>query len=313
MILRPEDPGFEPVEVFEPADAARPRDAGPESGFLLVSPHSDDIAYSLGGSMRSRWWRARTDRTILTVFSRSQHAPYLAADPESAAGEAEITRVRRAEDRAYAASLGARWVAAPFGEAMTRGYPDIASLYAVEEPEDDPLYARLERELVPWLLGGTHRFVMVPVGIGGHIEHRIAARLALRASATASAVGGREIHVVFYEDQPYASDFDDAALERILDREIGPARRGLLTPIGESFDAKIEDLRGYRSQFRLEDAAPLRLYAAQRTPAREQVTVLGGGVAGRGGERDETWPPRPLELLWGSGIAVEALRRALEG
>lgn len=265
-----------------------PTPAGDASGrILLLAPHSDDIAYSLGATMMSPLWRGRTDLTILTLFTRSRHAPYLQTESED-----EITRVRVQEDRRYAERLGARFVEGPFGEAMTRGYPDIRSIYLVRSPEDDPAFGDVATYLEPLLApGGGYRFVVAPLAIGGHIEHDVVFRIVSTMA---------RIPALFYEDQPYAADYSDFYLERFLERRLGSGRAGLVCASAGAVEEKVENLRIYASQFEPEDAAPLHWYASHRTPC-ERVRRLDGGAAAR-----------PAEVLWGSAGAVDALAVELQ-
>ncbi|MEQ9207272.1 MAG: hypothetical protein RLN78_07890 [Phycisphaerales bacterium] len=247
---------------------------------LLLAPHSDDIAYSLGATLLSPGWKTHYDLDIVTVFTRSSHAPYLSTTSAS-----EITCVRTEEDRIYADTIGARWIGGPFGETTTRGYPDTRSIYLVRDPRDDQIFAEVRDFLTPMMsTGNGYRMVVAPLGIGGHIEHQIVFRIVCDHA---------EIPALFYEDQPYAADFSDYYLNRIVDSLLGAHRNGLVCASERFLSEKISRLSIYRSQFGPGDEEPLLTYCENRRPG-DKVRWL-------------TDPPnmRAAEVLWGSEDTID--------
>jgi len=71
----------------------------PAMDVLLLSPHGDDRAWSIGGLAARLGRRGRA--TLLTVFSRSAFGP-------GAPPGADVAAVRRGEDAAFAAACGLR-------------------------------------------------------------------------------------------------------------------------------------------------------------------------------------------------------------
>lgn len=109
--------------------------------------------------------------------------------------EVDYMALRREEDRAAAAILGVadlRWLG--LAEAPHRGYGSAAELFGEVRPGDDvwrPLAACISgllAELRPGL-------VLVPQGLGNHVDHR----QMIRAVAHAGTA-----HVALYRDTPYA-------------------------------------------------------------------------------------------------------------
>ncbi len=76
----------------------------------------------------------------------------------------------------------------------------LSSLRFDNFPEDDPLRDRLARVLVDLRPRIDPRHVFAPLGVGGHVDHRIA------HEAAVAAFGGREAgrNVFLYEDRPEA-------------------------------------------------------------------------------------------------------------
>jgi len=147
---------------------------------VVVSPHLDDAALSVPA------WLATTGRgervVVVTAFSE---------------GDA-LYPTRRAEDRAALAKLGVEALHLGLRDApQRRGHaPSFRSLILAEDDEAehaDDIEA-IHAALLAAITGLVPDTVLLPLGVGEHIDHRIIhaahARLAER--------------VGFYEDRPYA-------------------------------------------------------------------------------------------------------------
>jgi LmbE family N-acetylglucosaminyl deacetylase len=144
---------------------------------VYVSPHVDDAVLSCTG--RILWERERGLKVlVLALFE----------DTES-------------ESPAAFARLGVDYVAAGLPPAVRRR-PSETSFRALAfdpRPEDEDWRhrtARLLNDLVPWV---RPRHVYAPLGVGGHIDHRLVHEAALQAYADKP---GR--NVFFYEERPEA-------------------------------------------------------------------------------------------------------------
>ena len=146
---------------------------------LVVSPHLDDAALSVPA-----WIAARADAgaevVVLTVFS---------------AGDATHAG-RQAEDRAALARLGARALHLGLLDApLRRGIAcSFRALVLGELAADDRDAAAVVGALVERIVALAPAQVLLPLGVGEHIDHRI-------VHAAHARVPGR---VGFYEDRPYA-------------------------------------------------------------------------------------------------------------
>jgi LmbE family N-acetylglucosaminyl deacetylase len=208
---------------------------------VFVSPHSDDICFSLGAFVRKR--RAGI---LLTVFSNSA---YLAPRPGRGPVSSDVaTRTRMSEDRAFAAAcnLEARFL--ELGCASFYGKPpfDLAGAGEKAAHTEAPLMQALlalaaaaDAAARPWLF--------CPAGIGGHVDH-----------VATLIVVGRNLdrikclyRLAFYEDLYYASDARarSAGLER-LSRELpGCSLKRYAYPLGDGGTEKLKLLHFYPSQF----------------------------------------------------------------
>lgn len=174
--------------------APSPPQSSPERiRVLFLSPHPDDIAWSLGGTVAHL---AETDAELfgLTVFCRTLYAPGSAAHGSSAA-----TKVRAIEDANWAALTGVRLERCDLPDASLRGYDDDTEMGAEPEPE---IVLEVMDHLQAVLAAVRPHMMLVPlaVGGGGHVDHR-AVRLAAYRLAPRHTP---EMKVLWYEDLPYA-------------------------------------------------------------------------------------------------------------
>ncbi|MGO9770077.1 MAG: hypothetical protein ACLPSW_11060 [Roseiarcus sp.] len=234
--------------------AASHNDATPFGGGsehdLYLSPHYDDICFSLG-SFVSR----RRAGAAITFFSNSAFVvPHNLADvpPHPGAFDyfylVKVSAVRRAEDLAFARSVGLRQVVAGLDEAPVRGRQPFANA-DTNSVEDASLFndkvmsaismAGGERppDLRPWLY--------CPMAIGGHVDHLVVLRVVLR---NCDALAGA-YRIAFYEDLHYASAIEirEAGLVNFR-RLAGPlAAKRFVLPI-DDVGRKLDLIGLYASQ-----------------------------------------------------------------
>ena len=167
---------------------------------LAVSPHLDDAVFSAGGALHGRaadGWRV----VVATVFTQSVPDPTgfaLACQLDKGLGpEVDYMALRRAEDVAACAAVGAGAVHLPFREAPHRGYDSASALFAGRCTDD-----RVEEGVCRALAGLVARLdpveVWGPLSIGNHADHLVV-RSALEAL-------GRPVR--WWEDWPYADRAD---------------------------------------------------------------------------------------------------------
>ncbi|RJP81051.1 MAG: hypothetical protein C4524_02545 [Candidatus Zixiibacteriota bacterium] len=160
------------------------------AGVAALSPHCDDLAFSLGGAI---WDRRFAPLQPIGIFSHSAFSYRLrTTDPEV------VSRERKAEDcRFYFRFPWARpprWLDRP--DAPLRLGIDYLEAVRVKPDPADEAEARVIADLLrPMLDPGF--LVLAPLALGGHVDHRI-----VRMAAGLLVNSGRE--VIFYEDLPYA-------------------------------------------------------------------------------------------------------------
>jgi LmbE family N-acetylglucosaminyl deacetylase len=199
----------------------------------------------------------------------------------AAAGDAMARR--RVEDERYAYFAEASIVFLDLPDAVFRGY----------EGDDQLLGAPLEGDVRPFELLRQEidrlepQQVYLPLGIGGHVDHRLCrdAGVELLASATRWVMPGPEYAgtVVFYEDFPYAwwNDFrtlDDLEPGAFRDLPSNVSLFPAYADISDQIERKITGIDIYKSQIE-------RLFEGTRAMAdsvRSHGAALGivGDIAG---------------------------------
>jgi len=241
---------------------------------VYLSPHLDDAVLSCAGRMAHE--RARGLRIgVWTIFTADEPAT---APSDFAATlrrwwrlpAGEVMAARRREDREACERLDVvpvhgGWTEAPYRlEASGRPlYDSLDRLFG----EVDAADAELEAELAGRFAGLAGARVVAPLGVGGHVDHRIVRRAAHRAG----------IVEAFYEEFPYV-EWKWGALRRALGRKAD--WRPDVLPLGEREVAeRVAAIALYRSQ----------VPALFRSEARLAKQVR-RAVRRAGGER--LWRPR---------------------
>jgi len=154
---------------------------------IFLSPHLDDAVFSCPARILAEV-RGGAEVVIATVFSHC--GSHRAARSEY--------RRRRREDQAAARALGAkpRWLGmadAPFRHPFYNSFRNI--IFGAAQGEELRL-ASLDRMLFVLVTSLQPVRLYIPLGVGGHIDHRLTFVAANGLPAT--------IPKIFYEERPYA-------------------------------------------------------------------------------------------------------------
>lgn len=223
---------------------------------LAISPHLDDAIFSAGGTLAGlAQGGARV--VVLTCFTGSVPNPTgfaLACQLDKGLGpEIDYMALRRAEDEAACAIIGAKAVHLPHREAPHRGYGDVAALFGPVR-EDDTMADALTGDLADAI--GRYRpdLLLGPLGIGDHVDH-----IQVRIALTRAAGGERPI---LWADHPYAM--------RAPDRQQQLHAR-MLTPIEQ--EKRIAAVSAYSSQLGIQFGGIEAARAAFAEQMRECFTT----------------------------------------
>jgi len=212
---------------------------------LLLSPHADDVAYSIGGIVALLTRRA--DFCLLTIFGHSGWALPQASCKKSADA---ISAEREREDRAYCARRRIDYDLLSCPDSFVMGYDNATELTIAAA--DDPRTEGVVNLILNVVACRAPHVVLAPCGLGGHVDHQI-----VRIAADAL----HHVEVLYYEDVPYSSSLSLHELERQL------AVQGLVPAVTVDIEvvleSKYEDMWGYRSQTSASTIAEMLLHAGR--------------------------------------------------
>jgi LmbE family N-acetylglucosaminyl deacetylase len=244
---------------------------------VYLSPHLDDAVMSCGGIIHRQ---ASSDDQVLviTIFAGDHQggepSPFALVQHGYWGNPPHPMLLRRAEDTAALALLGANVCHLDYLDAVYRAAPNGEWLYADEESlwqsvsPDDPL-AREEGQAMADQLGrlllpADQTVVYAPLGVGRHVDHQI-------VHAAARGLLQKGYRLAFYEEVPYAMTPGATELAvTAAGAENWEADPVALAP--DDLAAKVSALSYYRSQmyvlFGGIENMPSRIwaFAASRVP-----------------------------------------------
>ncbi len=234
---------------------------GPEYQHVYLSPHFDDAVYSCGGTIALQTLQKECS-LIITVFAGlpgpdlklSSFARRIQRTMSSQHEAFSLVELRRQEDQQACSLLRADCLWFDYLDAIYRGAPTLyrwkraiggrmlqADTWIVEDLLR--LCLALHRRLP-----SLHWYA--PLGIGGHLDHRLVAAAAFRL-----LVYGAD--VVFYEDFPYV--LRPSALKRRL-REVGVIMQPQLVEVSDTLALRQQAASLYASQVRMNFGSAATLY-----------------------------------------------------
>lgn len=236
-----------------------PQDWQKWPGIAVLSPHSDDAAFSVAGHLFHLSGFGK-EVCLLTCFSRSVFTQ------AGTFGEINrTTELRKQEDARYAATLGSGCTAAwlDLDDAPLRGYALREICHTREfTGEERALAGRLERLFLSRAISPGSA-VFAPLGIGSHIDHRI-----VHEAAAALAQSSR-FHMVFYEDMPYSAGCQESEIQRrigLLEQKLNGSLLSSRCKTRGLLDLRRSAASCYPSQVRPEILQ--RIFDASPPPAR---------------------------------------------
>ncbi len=158
---------------------------------LVLAPHHDDTALSLGSTLWT-WAGAPIPIHVVNCFTRSAWAPC----SETHGSVEAVSSLRCREDEAFLSSLGGHTRATNLGclDAPLRR-PGTGVFDHDEETIRSEARALVEA-LQPVVADHRHDLWVLPMGLGGHVDHVITREAGLQLAADSP--------IAFFEDIPYA-------------------------------------------------------------------------------------------------------------
>lgn len=178
---------------------------------LMVSPHLDDAILSCGAFI-TRNVRKKNAVTVATVFSGTietdRYSP-LAKWFHGICGLGDnAMEIRCIEDKKACSFLRAKCIQLKLQECLYRfnpdgcpRYPEEKSIYNADINNEQDTIDRICTELMHQMQLDTFDEILVPLGIGRHIDHLVA-RKAVEALSAQNLFNNSK--TLYYEDIPYA-------------------------------------------------------------------------------------------------------------
>ena len=170
---------------------------------LVLSPHLDDAAFSCGGTL-AMLARAGWDVVVATLFTQTVPMPQgfaLACQLDKGlAADVDYMALRRAEDRAAMAALGARFIHVPLPEAPHRGYESATALFGPPHASDT-IGDALRAAIGDLVHDAKPNLIFAPQAIGGHVDH----------VQLVHAINEIDCPVAWWRDFPYTVRASDPA------------------------------------------------------------------------------------------------------
>ena len=214
---------------------------------LLLSPHADDIAYSIGGILVQKYI---ANATLVTVFQRSSYLPFV----ETVSSVEEAMAIRYKEDFTFAKKLDLNYGGLGLNDTTQRGY-DLDLIFKLTDYRQDPDSLKIIQAL--------HSFfdqcveitrLWVPLAIGNHIDHLLVLNAVLEWQTD------YQPELIFYEDIPYAAWQDLNDIETLVHQKIKSAKPENID-VSECFEEKLENLKIYVSQVSPDDIESVKFHA----------------------------------------------------
>jgi LmbE family N-acetylglucosaminyl deacetylase len=161
----------------------------------VISPHRGDAAFALGLSIRA-WLEEGHAVEVVSCFTRSEFAPY--SDVGSVHKNDRVsfvTAVRKREDEAWRKQAGtAKFTITDLNlkDAPLRLHVGASEVFGRAAEASEKVVAKIKRALEMSKAGAW----VLPLGLGGHVDHVTARDVAL------SARPGEGFPVAFYEELP---------------------------------------------------------------------------------------------------------------
>jgi LmbE family N-acetylglucosaminyl deacetylase len=243
--------------------ASRPRGQA-----IVISPHADDAAYSIGGLIQKSIFKSQIH--IVTLFGRSNFLRKSGFESDWRS----VTSLRQREDTAFATRVGVGLTYFNFPEAGLRlGPGQVFSANTRQGTVAIP--GKLTTKARALFDRLRPRCLFAPLAIGGHYDHLIARQLA------ATEARKRKLPLFYYEDLPYVAYLSPQELIAHT-RSVDPKLRAAYVPI--DLKAKLNNLTLYRSQITGEELQIVSRYTVRLSD------------------------DQPAERLWSAASQLELLR-----
>ncbi|NJD78608.1 MAG: hypothetical protein FIB08_16190 [Candidatus Methanoperedens sp.] len=218
---------------------------------VLVSPHSDDIAYSIGGALlQDYFYKPVLMVTIFTKsnFTRSNFPLCVKLDNSEI-----ISKMRHLEDVQFTTKNDMRFLSFPFPEASMRGI-SRQEMFSNVIPDSYTIFSDVYLALSGLIKTYACDLIVSPMGLGNHIDHIMVSDICNKIAHENNK------KIVFYEDLPYASFLTSNKIKTRANT-ISPDLKPFKVDISEVYKDKLTNLDLYKTQIRSDFRARIKFHA----------------------------------------------------
>ncbi len=207
------DEGIRRLLTLEVAEMVLPVPPGKRRRVMVIEPHMDDAALSVGGVMLQR--RAECEFLIVTIATRSIATSYRGIDRDFFDIQT-VSDLRKAESQLVARLLWGRHIPLGLTEASLRYHPQNWTLDWFRRHKD-AIYMYLEHsagrdELERWtstlakaIADFEPQEIWMPLGVGMHVDHQLTRHACLNVLRANPKIVEQCV-CRFFQDVPYAGD-----------------------------------------------------------------------------------------------------------
>ena len=204
---------------------------------IALSPHIDDVAFSLGAALLNNRFR---NMILITVFSISN-----CTVSDDNFDSTRISEIRAREDQAFFDFIGTKIKRVYLDrlDAPLRLNISDSSVFTTVFPKSDNKEIALIIECTEKLLS-SNALLLAPLGLGNHIDHLI-------VHSAACLLMDAGFPVAFYEELPYAGRMNLSEIENRVKMLQGTRNIKLVDCLLQSkfnIAMKIKGISVYRSQ-----------------------------------------------------------------
>jgi len=231
---------------------------------LVVEPHMDDAALSVGATMWLR--RNECEFTVLTLAGISNFTSYYEVGRDFF-DITQVTALRKAESALFLKHVGGHHLTLDLLEAPLRYRNDRWTLDWFLQHRDAmwTLVARSPGpgELEEWTAALSRFFanldadeIWMPLGVGNHVDHQLARDACFQILSKPELIKQRKVR--FYEEVPYTVYWPGHA-DRVVTamRNAGARMEKHCVSISEAMTRKLELLSIFGSQFKIDFVRPI--------------------------------------------------------
>lgn len=251
------------------ADILAPLPPRPQHHLVVIEPHMDDAALSVGGQLLRR--QGSCHITILCVFGVSNYTSYMESKRAFLDADA-ITQLRFEESTLAAAKLGAQFVSLGLTDAPLRmqAAPEWSQTFLADDIRASHGFIsthpvpHVVKHIAQLLAQSLQRLnpdeVWIPMGLGNHVDHRTTRAACLHMLSETQGLKST-LKCRLYEDLPYSRPAHALQVVKAFEA-VGSPLQVISEDISDLMALKIQAVGVFASQFKLPMMAPRLQQAA---------------------------------------------------